>query len=173
MAACGGGRRSVRFWGLWEDCAVLEFSPHGSDLAVGWDLFLGVFKGFRWHCPMLSCLVWMDVCCMRKIRTPAGTLRAVRNHPQSETFPSFQLSWGSIPSFNLYWFSTLILLPTRDFLLSLGGIQPTPFWGSLLRVCGLMPSACAPLGHLSSVSYSAGKKSLTVSPIPSGSLLAH
>jgi len=47
MAACGGGKRSVRFWGLWEGSAVLEFSSRGSDLAVVWELFLGVFKGCR------------------------------------------------------------------------------------------------------------------------------
>lgn len=114
----------------------MEFSPCGS---VGCDLFLGVFKGCSLHCPVLNCLVWMDAFCMSKIRIPAGTLREDHNHSQPEIFPSFQLSWGSIPSFNLFCFFTLILLTPRDFLLSLGGIQCTPFWGSLFWVYGVSP----------------------------------
>lgn len=68
------GRRKVsKLLGLEDDCGVLEFAPWGSDLAVGWDLFLGVSKGGRWHCPMLG---WMAGCCMSMISTPAETLNS-------------------------------------------------------------------------------------------------
>lgn len=146
---CVGRRKVSESGGLWDDCGVLEFSPWGSDLAVGWESPRGADDD----------VPWMGGCCMSIISTPAETLNSSSQPLTTWDFSIFPA--GAFPVLTSV-FPALFLSPVETFFCPLVGHSPLP---SEDHSSGCIDSHLQPVLLLATfVSYSPGKRGLMVPP---------